>query len=87
MQISIYFDVCFSVRGEKMKAATSTFRQVDASSTDKEVERALRVVYDRFGGDLRVFFQHVRDLQENKEEAEREALAVSETSDKSKNKY
>jgi len=58
-----------------MSFATSTFRQAEATSTDREVERALRVVYERFGGDLRAFFQHVRELQE-KERAKAKANRI-----------
>jgi hypothetical protein len=42
----------------------STFRQAEATETDREVQRALRAVYERFGSDLGVFFQHVRKMQE-----------------------
>jgi hypothetical protein len=42
----------------------STFRQTEATATDQEVQRALRIVYERFGSDLGLFFQHVRKMQE-----------------------
>jgi hypothetical protein len=50
-----------------MNSTMSTFRQAEATETDREVQRALRVVYERFGSDLGVFFQHVRKMQEQEE--------------------
>jgi len=47
-----------------MNPTMSTFRQAEATETDREVQRALRAVYERFGSDLGVFFQHVRKMQE-----------------------
>jgi hypothetical protein len=57
-----------------MNFAASTFREVEATETDREIERALRVVHERFGGDLRVFFRQIRKLQEEQETGSPEAI-------------
>ena len=66
-----------------MGYAASTFRQAPATDTDREVDRALQVVHDRFGGDLREFFSRVRNLRKSVEPEAAEIQVLLKPIDKS----
>lgn len=50
--------------------AMPTYRLAEITETDREIGRALQVVHKRFGGDLRVFFSHIKDLHEKSQTGE-----------------
>jgi hypothetical protein len=44
---------------------TATFRQVKITPLDEEIRRTVRIVHERFGGDIAAFVKHAREKKES----------------------
>jgi hypothetical protein len=44
---------------------TATFRQVNITPTDERIRRTVRIVHERFGGDIAAFIKHAREKKES----------------------
>jgi len=44
---------------------TATFRQVKSTPMDEKIRRTVRIVHERFGGDIAAFIQHAREKKES----------------------
>jgi hypothetical protein len=63
-----------------MKMASATFRQVDITPTDEKIRRTVRIVHERFGGDITAFIKHAREKRESeraKEEPAKQELEAA----------
>jgi hypothetical protein len=44
---------------------TTTFRRVTITPLDEEIRRTVRIVHERFGGDIAAFIKHAREKKES----------------------
>ncbi len=44
---------------------TAMFRQVKITPLDEEIRRTVRIVHERFGGDIAAFINHAREKKES----------------------
>lgn len=49
-----------------MRTEVTTFRQAKITPTDESIRRTVRIIHERFGGDMAAFLKHAREKREQR---------------------